>query len=56
LHGEVVAVMKVAEVRDSLLAAAVEPLVNTPAEFAAYIDSETARYANVVRESGARVD
>jgi tripartite-type tricarboxylate transporter receptor subunit TctC len=56
LHGEVVAVMKVAEVRDRLLGAGVEPLVNTPAEFAAYIDTETARYAKVVRDSGARVD
>jgi tripartite-type tricarboxylate transporter receptor subunit TctC len=56
LHGEVVAVMKAAEVRDRLLGAGVEPLVNTPAEFAAYIDTETARYAKVVRDSGARVD
>jgi tripartite-type tricarboxylate transporter receptor subunit TctC len=56
LHSEVVAVMKLPEVRDRLLAAGVEPLVNTPAEFAAYIDTETARYAKVVRESGARVD
>ena len=56
LHGEVVAVMKLPEVRDRLLAAGVEPLVNTPAEFAAFIDAETARYAKVVRESGARID
>jgi tripartite-type tricarboxylate transporter receptor subunit TctC len=56
LHGEVAAVMKTAEVRDRLLGAGVEPVVNTPAEFAAYIDAETARYAKVVRESGARVD
>ena len=56
LHSEVVAVMKLPEVRDRLLAAGVEPLVNTPAEFAAYIDAETARYAKVVRESGARID
>ncbi|MGZ5094120.1 MAG: tripartite tricarboxylate transporter substrate binding protein [Burkholderiales bacterium] len=56
LHGEVVAVMNLSEVRERLLGAGVEPLVNTPAEFAAYIDAETARYAKVVRESGARVD
>jgi tripartite-type tricarboxylate transporter receptor subunit TctC len=56
LHAEVVAVMKLPELRDRLLGAGVEPTVNTPAEFAAYIDAETARYAKVVRESGARVD
>lgn len=56
LHGEVVAVMSLSEVRERLLGAGVEPLVNTPAEFAAYIDAETARYAKVVRESGARID
>ena len=56
LHGEVVTVMKLPETRERLLAAGVEPLVNTPAEFAAYIEAETARYAKVVRESGARVD
>jgi tripartite-type tricarboxylate transporter receptor subunit TctC len=56
LHSEIVAVMTLADVRDRLLGAGVEPLVNSPAEFAAYIDAETARYAKVVRESGARVD
>jgi tripartite-type tricarboxylate transporter receptor subunit TctC len=56
LHTEVVAVMNLSEVRERLLGAGVEPLVNTPAEFAAYIDAETARYAKVVRESGARID
>ncbi|HET7157682.1 MAG TPA: tripartite tricarboxylate transporter substrate binding protein, partial [Burkholderiales bacterium] len=56
LHSEIVTVMKLSEVRERLLNAGVEPVVNTPAEFAAYIDAETARYAKVVRESGARVD
>ena len=56
LHTEVVAVMSLPEIRERLLSFGVEPLVNTPAEFAAYIDAETARYAKVVRESGARVD
>lgn len=42
--------------RARLAASGVEPQVNSPAEFAAYIDSETARYAKVVKESGARLD
>jgi tripartite-type tricarboxylate transporter receptor subunit TctC len=56
LHNEVVAVMSMTDVKERLLGAGVEPLVNAPAEFAAYIDTETARYAKVVRESGARID
>lgn len=56
LHAEIVVVMKLPEIRDRLLGAGVEPVVNTPAEFAAYIDAETARYGKAVRESGARVD
>jgi tripartite-type tricarboxylate transporter receptor subunit TctC len=44
LRAEIVAVMNIADVRDRLLGAGVEPLVNTPAEFAPHIDSETARY------------
>ena len=34
----------------------VSGFVNIPIQFAAYIVSETARYANVVKDSGARVD
>jgi tripartite-type tricarboxylate transporter receptor subunit TctC len=56
LHSELMTVMKLPEVSERLLNAGVEPVVNTPAEFAAYIETETARYAKVVRESGARVD
>ncbi len=56
IYTELIAVMKTAEIRDKLLAAGVEPMTSTPAEFAAYIDSETARYAKVVKESGAQVD
>ena len=48
--------MQLPEVRERLSTAGVEPVTNTPAEFAAYIASETARYAKVVKESGARLD
>ena len=34
----------------------IEPLGGTPAEFAAHIHSELAKWGKVVRESGARVD
>jgi tripartite-type tricarboxylate transporter receptor subunit TctC len=56
LHAEIGAVMKLPGVSERLASAGVEPMLTTPEEFAAYIDSETARYAKVVRSSGARVD
>jgi tripartite-type tricarboxylate transporter receptor subunit TctC len=56
LNSEVVAVMKLPEVRERLLKAGVEPMYNTPAEFAKFIDAETERYAKVVKSAGVRVD
>jgi tripartite-type tricarboxylate transporter receptor subunit TctC len=56
LYSEISVVMKLPEVTERLAAAGVEPALMTPEEFAAYIDSETARYAKVVKSSGARVD
>lgn len=56
LHGELSAIMKLAEVSTRLAAAGVEPMLTTPEEFAAYIESETARYAKVVKISGAQLD
>lgn len=56
LHSEISAVMKLPGTSERLASAGVEPMLTTPEEFAAYIESETARYAKVVRASGARVD
>ena len=56
LHSEISAVMRLPEVSERLASAGVEPMLTTPEEFAAYIESETARYAKVVKASGARVD
>ena len=56
LHAEIGVVMKQPEVIERLAGAGVEPAMMSPEEFAAYIESETARYAKVVKSSGARVD
>lgn len=56
LHAELSAIMNQAELRERLAAAGVEPMLNTPDEFAKYIASETARYAKVIAFSGARID
>ena len=56
LHAEVTAIMVQNEVREKLSTAGVEPLTGTPAEFTAFMARETARYARVVKTSGARID
>ena len=56
LHAEIGVVMKQSEVIERLAGAGVEAAMMSPEEFAAYIESETARYAKVVKSSGARVD
>ena len=56
LHTELSIIMNQPELRERLAAAGVEPMINTPDEFAKYIASETARYARVIAASGARID
>ena len=56
LHTELSAIMNQPELRERLAAAGVEPMINTPDEFAKYIAAETARYAKVIAASGARID
>ena len=48
--------MSLPDVRERLSTAGVEPLMSTPAEFSAFMAAETARYAKVVKTSGARID
>ena len=56
LHTELSSIMTLPELRERLAAAGVEPMINTPDEFAKYIASETARYARVIASSGASID
>jgi len=54
LNAEMVKGIKGADVRDKLAAEAAEPVGNTPEEFGAFIRKEIARWAPVVKASGAR--
>jgi len=56
LNADIVKVLQLPEVRKSLEAATVEIVGNTPEEFARYIAAEHAKWAQVVRASGARVE
>jgi tripartite-type tricarboxylate transporter receptor subunit TctC len=44
------------DVKEKLLAQGVEPVGSTPEQFTAHLESEMARYAAVVKSSGAKVD
>jgi len=56
LHAEVHRALQSPDVRARLIAAGTEILGSTPDEYAAYIRSELARWAKVVRETGARME
>jgi tripartite-type tricarboxylate transporter receptor subunit TctC len=56
LNREIVAILHLPEVVERLSSQGAEPVGSTPEEFAAYIRSETVKWAKVVRESGARAE
>ncbi len=56
LHREIVAIMAIPEVHERFLAQAAEPVGNRPAEYAAFIQSEIAKWARVVKEAGLKID
>lgn len=56
LYAEVSRILKLPEVRERMIANGTDPVGSTPAEFTAYINSETIKWAGVVKRSGARAD
>ena len=56
LHAEFTRALAAPDVREKMLALGAEPVGSTPEQFAAYVKAEAAKYAKLVRTSGARVD
>jgi len=52
LNGEVHKALASADLKARLNSAGIEPLVNTPQEFASFIQKETVRYAKVIKDAG----
>ena len=56
LNREIVRILKLPDVSERFSAEGAELIGNTPEEFAAYINSEIAKWSKVVKLSGARED
>ena len=52
LNTEIVAIMRAPDMRERLQRQGAEPQSNTPEEFSAYIKSEIAKWAKIVRDTG----
>ncbi len=56
LYVAIAAALKSPDLRDKLLATAAEPVGSSPAEFSAFMQTESRKWAKAVRESGASAD
>jgi tripartite-type tricarboxylate transporter receptor subunit TctC len=56
LHGEVVKAMSVPEIREKLIAQGTDPVGTAPDAFGAFMKSETAKWAGVIKAANVRAD
>jgi tripartite-type tricarboxylate transporter receptor subunit TctC len=56
LHGEIVKILQLPDIKERWAALGAEPITNTPEQFAAFLKADLGKWAKVVRESGAKMD
>ena len=56
LHSEIARIVNLPDIRDRFLALGAEPVGSTPAQFSAFYRKEVAKWAKVVKDSGAQID
>jgi len=56
LNTEIARIIQLPEVRARWTQLGAEPIANTPAQFASWLDDETFKWGKVIKDSGAKVD
>ena len=56
LHTELVKVLRMPDIKEKLSAQGSDPVASSPEEFAAFMKSETAKWARVIKEANIRAD
>ena len=56
IHDDVIQVLKLPDVKERISAQGAEIVADTPAEFAAFIAAESAKYAKIIRQAGVKLD
>jgi len=56
LHRDILAVLRIPEVRENLIAQGTDPVGSSPEEFAAFMKSEAAKWARVIKEANIHAD
>jgi tripartite-type tricarboxylate transporter receptor subunit TctC len=56
LNAEIVKIINMPDVKEKLIALGAEPVGDTPEQFGAYVKTEVAKWSDVVKKSGAKVD
>ncbi len=56
LHEETARVLRLADVKERIAVLGVEPVGNSPADFAAFIRSESTKYGRLIKATGIKID
>lgn len=56
LHGAVAKVLRLPEIRENLVTQGADPVGSSPEEFAAFMQSESAKWAKVIKAAGIKVE
>ena len=56
LNAEIVKILNMPDVKERLVALGAEPVGDTPEQYSAYVKSEVAKWSDIVKKSGAKVD
>jgi tripartite-type tricarboxylate transporter receptor subunit TctC len=56
IHGEIVKVLRTPDIENRIVAQGAQPLTSTPPEFAAFVQSESAKWARIIKSANIRAE